>query len=100
MPTAVPIGPGDTVRPTHALGALNVQLDANGQSSDIDHALLANTTFQARADSFPFTSFSFPADGGAVFSTVPVPEPATWALMLSADLGLGVAMRRRRRGAA
>lgn len=45
---------------------------------------------------------SAPANGAAVtgnltFQLVPVPEPATWALMLLGFAGIGVAMRRRRR---
>ena len=61
----------------------------------IDHSLLASTTFSARAEGYTFTSFSFTADGGAVFNAVPVPEPASWALMLAGAAVL-LALRRRR----
>ena len=63
----------------------------------IDHSLLASTTFSARAEGYTFSSssFSFTADGGVGFNAVPVPEPASWALMLAGAAVL-LALRRRR----
>lgn len=71
---------------------------AGGQTVQIDHALLANTSYSARADAYTFTSFDFSADGGASFVAVPVPEPGAWALML-AGCGLLAGLARRRRTA-
>lgn len=71
---------------------------AGGQTVQIDHALLANTSYSARADAYTFTSFDFSADGGATFVAVPVPEPGTWALMLAGGSLLAGLARRRRVG--
>ena len=53
---------------------------------------------------FAFSGTSPTPNGGAVsgnitFNLIPVPEPATWAMMLLGFAGIGIAMRRRVRPA-
>lgn len=56
------------------------QADAGGAFAGLDDVAFAQVGFAARADAYRFESFDFSAAGGAVFTAVPVPEPATWAL--------------------
>lgn len=49
-------------------------------------------TIKGNITAGPSASYS----GTINFNTVPVPEPATWALMLLGFAGIGMAMRRRR----
>jgi hypothetical protein len=58
------------------------QTDGQGGWVGIPSAAFGQVNFAARADEWIFTSFSFTADGGAVFTAVPVPEPGTWLLMM------------------
>ncbi|MEJ6000847.1 beta strand repeat-containing protein [Paucibacter soli] len=62
----------------------------------LDPQLFGGVTFSARADAYTISNFSFDAGSGASFSAQPVPEPATWGMLL---LGLGVLWRRRGRSA-
>lgn len=61
-----------------------------------------NLTLGMGTYDFTFTGTSPSPNGGAVsgnvtFNLVPVPEPATWAMMLLGFAGIGFAMRRRSR---
>ena len=68
-----------------------------GGTTSLAPSLLAATNFTAQSDGYTFTSFSFNAANGAVFTAVPVPEPGTWALMLAGSaLVLRLAQRQRR----
>lgn len=62
----------------------------------LDPQLFGGVTFSARADAYTISNFTFDAGSGAQFSAQPVPEPATWGMLL---LGLGVLCRRRVRSA-
>jgi len=62
----------------------------------LDPQLFGGVTFSARADAYTISNFTFDAGSGALFSAQPVPEPATWGMLL---LGLGVLWRRRARSA-
>ncbi|WIT12720.1 PEP-CTERM sorting domain-containing protein [Paucibacter sediminis] len=62
----------------------------------LDPQLFGGVTFSARADAYTISNFTFDAGSGALFSAQPVPEPATWGMLL---LGLGVLWRRRVRSA-
>ena len=65
-------------------------------------SLLLGVPFLA-AGNYRFTfAGNAPANGGVVtgnltFQVAPVPEPATWGMMLLGFAGIGMAMRRRRR---
>ncbi|ALT76706.1 hypothetical protein AT984_05415 [Paucibacter sp. KCTC 42545] len=81
-----------------ASGGFNVdtffRTRAAGGDSNLDHSLFATASFSAQADAYTISNFSFSADGGAVFS---VPEPGSWALMLSGLLMTVSAAAARRR---
>jgi hypothetical protein len=62
---------------------------------DAGTAGVGSVTVSSRTD----THFNFGLSNAALFSTGgPVPEPATWAMMLLGFGGIGMAMRRSRRG--
>lgn len=73
------------------------QLDASGQMQGLGSAVFSQVGFSARAEAYTFESFSFTAEGGAVFTAVPVPEPATWLMWLA---GVAAMARKWRRSAA
>lgn len=56
---------------------------AAGGTAALNPALLSGATFSAQADGYVFQSFSFDPVGGATFTAVPVPEPATWLMGLA-----------------
>jgi len=62
-----------------------------GGPQGLDASLFNQVSFSATADAYHFDSFSFSAAGGAVFAAQPVPEPATWGMLL---LGLMFTLRR------
>lgn len=79
-----------------ALASFLQQADGSGGWTVPDAALFDAVQFRARADAYIFTSFSFDAVDGAVFTAIPVPEPGSWWLWLA---GLGpLAARLRRQG--
>ncbi len=61
----------------------------------LDDSAYDAVSFGARSTDYVFSSFSYTAAGGAVFSAQPVPEPQSW-LLLAMGLGL-FAWRRRSR---
>ena len=69
-------------------------------SSQLSGASLSLAVGNLSAGDYRFTfGGNAPANGGVVTGNVtfqPVPEPATWALMLVGFAGIGMAMRRRR----
>lgn len=71
----------------HDQGAFSIDTFLHRYSGNtIDHGLFAGVTFAASADSFHFDTFSFTADGGAIFTLSPVPELSGWLMFL---IGLG-----------
>lgn len=78
-----------------ASGEFNIDQFLSQSGAPLDHSLLAGTSYSASSDSYAFQSFSFSANGGAVFQAQAVPEPGTWTLF-AAGLGLGAWLQRRR----
>ena len=72
--------------------------DGHGGTVNLASTAFDTATFAASAESYTINNFSFSAAGGAAFSAVPVPEPASWA-MLAAGLAAVSFLSRRRRGA-
>jgi len=73
------------------IGNFLMQQQGAGGLQGLDAGLFQQVSFSASADAYHFESFSFNAAGGAVFSAQPVPEPATWGMLL---LGLMFTLRR------
>jgi hypothetical protein len=74
------------------VGSFLMQQQAGGGGvQGLDASLYSQVSFSATADAYRFDSFSFTAAGGAVFSAQPVPEPASWGMLL---LGLAFMARR------
>ena len=71
--------------------------DASGALGVLAPAAFAGTQFEAQADSYTISNFSFDAATGANFVAAPVPEPGTTALLLAGLVSL-VWLARRRRG--
>jgi hypothetical protein len=69
---------------------------AGGGTPDLAPDLFATAKFDARADAYTSTNFSFSATDGASFTATPVPEPGTWG-MLFAGLCAVSAMARQRK---
>ena len=69
---------------------------ADGSVGGLAPAQFASTTFSATAEAYTVSNFSFDAVAGAQFTAQPVPEPATWAMLLAGLAGLGQLARRRR----
>lgn len=67
----------------------------NGDPSNVDTSVLYR--FNAGAGISSFTLNYAASSNAVLFQTQPVPEPATWAMMLGGFGFLGAAMRRRRR---
>ena len=78
-----------------ASGGFRIDSFLSQAGAPLDHALLGGVSYAASSSAYQFTSFSFSAEGGAVFTAQPVPEPGTWVLFA---LGLGVTgwLQRRR----
>lgn len=78
-----------------ATGGFTIDSFLSQGGSALDHSLLTSATYSASSTSYQFMSFSFSADGGAVFQAQAVPEPGAWMMMLC-GLGLGGWLQRRR----
>lgn len=70
-----------------ASGDFQIDSFLSEAGTPLDHALLEGVSYAAISSAYQFTSFTFSAEGGAVFAAQPVPEPGTWVLFA---LGLGV----------
>jgi T5SS/PEP-CTERM-associated repeat protein len=68
-----------------------------GGDSDLAHSVFATASFTAQADQYAISGFTFSADGGALFTATPVPEPGSWALLLGGLLLTAAAARGQRR---
>ena len=71
----------------------------NKNTLSLDLTVLTKPTIGKDGYLSSFASTSTGTFGGVV-TAAPVPEPATWAMMLVGFGGLGVAMRSRRRASA
>lgn len=64
-------------------------------NAGLAHGLLAGASYSASSSAYQFSSFSFTADGGAVFQAQAVPEPGTWVLFVVGLTAGGWLQRRR-----
>lgn len=69
------------------LFGVNTFLQQGGHG--LDAGLFKQVSYTASADAYQFSNFSFNASTGAVFSAQPVPEPATWAMLMLGMLVMG-----------
>lgn len=83
---------GDTVGPRHTGFDFGSGLAGQALTLRIDLAGLANNSDNIGLDNVRFGQVALP--------TTPVPEPATWALMILGMAGAGAALRQRRRDVA
>lgn len=68
----------------------------DGSLGVLDDSVFSNVGFEASAESFTISSFSFSAaDGASNFTATPVPEPGTTAMLLAGLACLGWLARRR-----
>ena len=83
-------------------GLSQLILGNNGAADDIEGQLsfsaMSGSTYFPQADVRPAVSRTVFFDVGQVVTISPVPEPATYALMLAGLAAVGAAGRRRRRG--
>ena len=71
--------------------------DQNGTTGALVPELFGNVGFEASAEAYTITNFSFSATTGAGdFTATPVPEPGTTAMLLAGLASLGWLARRRR----
>lgn len=69
----------------------------DGSLGVLDDSVFSDVGFEASAETFTISSFSFSAaDGASNFTATPVPEPGTSAMLLAGLAGLGWLARRRR----
>lgn len=83
---------GDTTGPRHTSFDFGAGLSGQALTLRIDLAGLAGNSDNIGLDNVRFGQVALP--------TTPVPEPATWALMILGMAGAGAALRQRRRYAA
>jgi hypothetical protein len=79
-----------------ATGGFSIDSFLSQGGGALDHNVLAGATYSASSASYQFTSFTFSADGGAVFQAQAVPEPETWMLW-GIGLAFGACFNTRRR---
>ncbi|MDT9000814.1 PEP-CTERM sorting domain-containing protein [Paucibacter sp. APW11] len=78
------------------LFGVNTFLQQGGHG--LDASLFNQVSYTASADAYQISNFSFNASTGAVFSAQPVPEPATWAMLMMGMLVMGWRRRAMRGG--
>ena len=70
--------------------------DGAGGTVGLAPGLFSAASFSAQSSAYQISNFSFDAAAGANFTAVPVPEPATTAMLLAGLASLGGWARRRR----
>lgn len=81
-----------------ASGGFQIDSFLRQGADGLDHGLLGGARYSASSGAYQFTSFSFSADGGAVFQAQAVPEPQGWMMLLAGLLGvISVSGRRSRK---
>jgi hypothetical protein len=78
------------------IGTFYQERQADNSLIALAPSAFANAVFTAHADNYQITSFTFSAASGGTIMAAAVPEPETWAMMLT-GLGLIGAIARRRR---
>jgi len=82
---------------TFEVGTFFQVRDSSGATQALGAEAFSNVSYEASAEAYTISNFSFSAVAGASdFTATPVPEPGTTAMLLAGLAGLGWLARRRR----